>query len=38
MLELKRWVLAWGGNVKVLAPAELRQMVREEIKGMAGIY
>lgn len=38
LMELKRWVLAWGGNVKVLEPAELRQIVRDEIKNMAGIY
>lgn len=38
LVELKRWVLAWGGNVTVLAPTELRKMVSEEIKGMAKIY
>ncbi|MBI2441170.1 MAG: WYL domain-containing protein [Lentisphaerae bacterium] len=38
LLELRRWVLAWGGNVKVLAPPELRQLVSDEIKGMAKIY
>lgn len=38
LMEVQHWVLAWGRYVKVLEPVELRQMVRDEIKGMAGIY
>jgi len=34
LLEVQRWVLAWGHYVKVLEPAELKQMVSAEIKQM----
>jgi len=33
--EVRRWVLAWGHNVRVLAPTELQAMVRKEIRLMA---
>ena len=33
--EVCRWVLAWGRSVQVLAPEELRDMVRGEIEAMA---
>jgi len=35
LLEVKRWVLGWGRDVRVVAPRELRQMVQEEIRAMA---
>jgi len=35
LYEVHRWVLAWGHKVQVLAPKELKDMVREEIKLMA---
>jgi proteasome accessory factor B len=35
LFEVSRWVLAWGHNVRVLAPRELRTMVEEEIALMA---
>jgi proteasome accessory factor B len=35
LLEIQRWVLAWGSDVRVLAPEELERAVREEIRRMA---
>jgi len=35
LYEVFRWVLAWGHNVRVLAPEELKQMVDQEVKLMA---
>jgi predicted DNA-binding transcriptional regulator YafY len=35
LFEVSRWVLAWGHNVRVLAPPELKTMVEGEIKLMA---
>ena len=32
--ELLRWVLSWGGKARVLAPSELKKMVRDEVKSM----
>jgi len=29
LMEISRWVLSWGGNVKVIKPAELKQVVKE---------
>ena len=34
LYEVRRWVLAWGHNVRVLAPKELKDMVRKEIRLM----
>ena len=34
LYEVSRWVLAWGHRVRVLAPKELKDMVRNEIKQM----
>lgn len=34
MVEVFRWVLAWGSDVRVLAPAELQRMVRDEVRAM----
>jgi predicted DNA-binding transcriptional regulator YafY len=36
--DLKRWVLGYGKGAKVLAPNELVQLVREEIKAMSQHY
>jgi predicted DNA-binding transcriptional regulator YafY len=36
LYEVFRWTLGWGRHVKVLAPAELAQMVRDEVKAMSG--
>ena len=35
LFEVQRWVLAWGHHVRVLAPKELKEMVRKEIRLMA---
>jgi predicted DNA-binding transcriptional regulator YafY len=35
MLEIQRWVLSWGRHVHVLAPKELADSVRDEVKEMA---
>ncbi|MCE9614889.1 MAG: WYL domain-containing protein [Lentisphaerae bacterium] len=35
LFEVFRWVLAWGRYVHVLAPAELVQMIRDEVRLMA---
>jgi predicted DNA-binding transcriptional regulator YafY len=36
--EVKRWVLQYGGDAEVLAPAGLRQMVAEELQAAAQRY
>lgn len=35
LYEISRWVLSWGHSVKVLEPASLKKMVRDEIHLMA---
>jgi proteasome accessory factor B len=37
-LELKRWVLSWGGEAEVLEPDDLRAEIREEFKRGLSIY
>lgn len=34
--HVKSWILSWGANAEVLAPAELKDLVRQEIQKMAG--
>lgn len=36
--ELLTWILYFGGNVEVLEPASLREMMRREVSGMMGLY
>jgi len=38
LYELKRWVLAWGGGVQVLAPQELVDDIKEDIAAMQTFY
>ncbi|MEI6217714.1 MAG: WYL domain-containing protein [bacterium] len=38
LLEVHRWILAWGSHVRVLEPGELKTMVANEIKLMAKVY
>jgi predicted DNA-binding transcriptional regulator YafY len=36
--ELKRWVMSYGRDVEVLGPAELREMVTQEVEELAARY
>src|SRR5919199_2590949 len=36
--EIKNWVMSWGADVEVLAPAELRAQVAEDSRRMAARY
>ena len=36
LIDIRRWVLGWGGQAKVLAPAELLESVRAEAKAVLG--
>jgi len=36
--EVMRWVLSWGAGARVLAPLELREMVRQELAWAALAY
>ena len=36
--EVRAWVLGWGGQIEVLEPAELREMMRSSAAGLAAIY
>ncbi len=38
LVEVKSWVLRFGGAAEVIAPNELREMVRGEIAEMAELY
>lgn len=35
LVEVQRWVLAWGHDVKVLEPKALREAVQAEVRLMA---
>ncbi|MDD5456764.1 MAG: WYL domain-containing protein [Candidatus Margulisbacteria bacterium] len=36
--EVIQWILSWGSSVEVLEPAELREMVKEEVKRLGKMY
>lgn len=36
--EVKRWVLQYGGNAEVIAPENLREECKKEIKSMTKLY
>lgn len=38
LLELKRWVLSWGKDARVLGPEALIQDIQSDIESMAGAY
>ena len=38
ILEIRNWVLGWGGACEVLRPADLRRDIQEEIRVMARTY
>lgn len=37
-VEMKPWIRQWGAAVEVLAPAELRTEIRDEVRAMAAVY
>jgi hypothetical protein len=38
ILEIRNWVLGWGGACEVIRPADLRRDIQEEIRVMARTY
>ena len=34
LVDVRRWILSWGGHAEVLAPAELREALRDEATAM----
>jgi proteasome accessory factor B len=36
--DLVQWILGWGGEAEVLAPAELRQRVARAARASAAVY
>lgn len=38
LAEVQEWILSWGEQVRVLAPAELAQSVRERLKASLALY
>jgi proteasome accessory factor B len=38
LAEIERWVLGWGAAAEVVAPAELRTLVRTTVQALAAIY
>jgi predicted DNA-binding transcriptional regulator YafY len=38
LAEVKRWVLGYGKDAVVEGPAELVEMIRAELRGMASSY
>ena len=36
--ELAWWILSWGGDVEVLAPADLRRYVKQSVQSAAALY
>ena len=38
ILEIRNWVLGWGGACEVVRPADLRRDIQEEIRAMARTY
>lgn len=37
-VEMKPWIRQWGAAVEVVAPAELRAEIRDEVRAMAAVY
>lgn len=38
LLELKRWLLSWGSQAKVVSPASLARQIRQEAEALLTIY
>ena len=36
--EIERWILSWGGHVRVLAPAELIKSVQDTARAITALY
>jgi len=36
--EIERWILSWGSHVRVLAPAELIEIIRKETNAIKKLY
>jgi proteasome accessory factor B len=36
--EVERWILSWGGHVRVIAPPQLKKRVRDSLKDMSDSY
>jgi proteasome accessory factor B len=36
--EMRYWILGWGPQVEVLAPADLRQIIIREVQGLRAVY
>ena len=37
-IEIRRWILSWGSQVEVVAPAELRDEVAATYRAAAALY
>jgi hypothetical protein len=38
ILEIRHWVLGWGGDCEVVRPVELRRDIQAEIRAMSRTY
>ncbi len=38
LIDVRRWILSWGGHAEVLAPAELREAIRDEATAILARY
>ncbi|PLX48575.1 MAG: hypothetical protein C0613_10335 [Desulfobulbaceae bacterium] len=38
LFDLKKWLLSWGCQARVLEPAELAEQMAEEARAMARLY
>jgi proteasome accessory factor B len=36
--EIERWVLSWGSHVRVVAPVELRDRIKDQAAALARMY
>jgi len=36
--EIERWILSWGGHVRVLEPAPLRRAIRDAAASIVKLY
>jgi predicted DNA-binding transcriptional regulator YafY len=38
LVEVERWILSWGGHATVVAPKELRDSLRDQLRSALGTY